>query len=96
MVKQFSETALPISALRWCLKVLSIALLVHVRIIYVGFKGLSVQACAKFLRPLFIELQMRKLIRGALPRRRVKEVPRQKTTDTTHYSFEEKRGELYL
>ena len=33
-------------------------------------------ACAKFLRPLFIELHMRKRIRGTLPRRRVKEVAR--------------------
>ena len=33
-------------------------------------------ACAKFLRPLFIEVHMTKRIRGALPRRRVKDVPR--------------------
>ena len=36
-------------------------------------------ACVQFLRPLFIELQMRKLIRCELPRRRVKgKVPQTK------------------
>ena len=49
----------------------------HVRIIYVRLKAYlceQLPACARFLLRVFIELHMRKLIRGVLPRRHQKEV----------------------